>query len=209
VHRNLTLLLTTLALSLLLAVGGCATNKAAGVSGSAGPEAAAPAGAPEVPAASTARAAAPATAAVPAPEAPAAPAPVAPAPAPAAGTAAAAVAAATAAEAGVVDSFFAYDDFSLSSDAKSILVGDARFLKANPAMRVKIEGHCDERGTSEYNLGLGERRAASARSYLVSRGIAASRIETISYGKERPFDPGHSEDAWAKNRRAHFVVLSK
>ena len=72
-----------------------------------------------------------------------------------------------------------------------------------------IEGHCDERGTPEYNLALGERRAVAARAYLVSLGIAADRLRTVSYGKEFPFDPGHDEAAWAKNRRAHFVVTAK
>ncbi len=72
-----------------------------------------------------------------------------------------------------------------------------------------IEGHCDERGTAEYNLALGERRAVAARAYLVSLGIAADRLRTVSYGKEFPFDPGHDERAWAKNRRAHFVITAK
>ena len=74
---------------------------------------------------------------------------------------------------------------------------------------ITIEGHCDERGTAEYNLALGERRAVAARTYLVSLGIAADRIRTVSYGKEFPFDPAHTEEAWAKNRRAHFVVTQK
>ena len=69
-----------------------------------------------------------------------------------------------------------------------------------------IEGHCDERGTEEYNLGLGDKRANAARDFLVSLGVPADRIQTISYGEERPFDPGHAEEAWAKNRRAHFVL---
>jgi len=76
-------------------------------------------------------------------------------------------------------------------------------------MKFQIEGHCDERGTGEYNLALGERRANSAKKYLVSLGIEPGRISTISYGEERPFDQGHSEDAWTKNRRAHFVILKK
>jgi peptidoglycan-associated lipoprotein len=74
---------------------------------------------------------------------------------------------------------------------------------------ITIEGHADERGTAEYNLALGERRAASARTYLLSLGIPGDRLKTVSYGKEFPFDPGHDESAWAKNRRAHFVVTSK
>ena len=72
-----------------------------------------------------------------------------------------------------------------------------------------IEGHCDERGTAEYNLALGERRATAARAYLVSLGIPADRLRTVSYGKEFPFDPGHDESAFAKNRRAHFVITAK
>ena len=82
-------------------------------------------------------------------------------------------------------------------------------LKRNPSWVVTIEGHCDERGTAEYNLALGERRANAARAYLVSLGIPADRLRTISYGKEFPFDPGHDEAAWARNRRAHFVVTQK
>jgi peptidoglycan-associated lipoprotein len=82
-------------------------------------------------------------------------------------------------------------------------------LKKYPKVKVQIEGHCDERGTIEYNLALGERRANSTKKYLISLGISADRISTISYGKERPLDPGHNEEAWAKNRRAHIVVLSK
>jgi peptidoglycan-associated lipoprotein len=74
---------------------------------------------------------------------------------------------------------------------------------------ITIEGHADERGTAEYNLALGERRALSARNYLVSLGIPADRLRTVSYGKEFPFDPGHNKEAWAKNRRAHFVVTSR
>ena len=82
-------------------------------------------------------------------------------------------------------------------------------LKRYPAWTVTIEGHCDERGTAEYNLALGERRAVAAQAYLVSLGIPASRVKTVSYGKEFPFDPGHDEAAWAKNRRAHFVITGK
>jgi peptidoglycan-associated lipoprotein len=85
----------------------------------------------------------------------------------------------------------------------------AALLKKNPKWKIQIEGHCDERGTVEYNLALGERRANSTKRYLVSLGITSDRISTISFGKERPLDPGHNEEAWAKNRRAHIVVLSK
>jgi peptidoglycan-associated lipoprotein len=103
------------------------------------------------------------------------------------------------------DAFFDFDDFSLRSDAKAALDADAKYLEQNAGSNVVIEGHCDERGSVEYNLALGEKRARAAKDYLVSYGIAASRMTTISYGKERPFDPGHDETAWAKNRRAHFV----
>ena len=86
---------------------------------------------------------------------------------------------------------------------------DAEVLKTYPTWVVTIEGHCDERGTAEYNLALGDRRALAARNYLVTLGIAADRLRTVSYGKEFPFDPGHDETAWLKNRRAHFVLTSK
>ena len=84
-----------------------------------------------------------------------------------------------------------------------------RIFAHDANLTVIVEGHCDERGTAEYNLALGERRAVAARAYLVSLGIAAERLRTVSYGKEFPFDPGHDEAAWAKNRRAHFVVTAK
>ena len=82
-------------------------------------------------------------------------------------------------------------------------------MKKYPSWIVTIEGHADERGTAEYNLALGERRALAARTYLVSLGLSADRLRTVSYGKEFPFDPGHDEAAWAKNRRAQFVLTSK
>ena len=103
------------------------------------------------------------------------------------------------------DAFFDFDDFSLRQDAKSALEKDGKFLEKNGGARVVIEGHCDERGSVEYNLALGEKRARAAKDYLVSYGIPTSRLTTISYGKERPFETGHDEDAWAKNRRAHVV----
>lgn len=106
----------------------------------------------------------------------------------------------------MVDAFFDYDSYSLSSEAKGTLETNAKALKAVSAGNVTIEGHCDERGTSAYNLALGEKRANAAKEYLVALGVNASRLNTVSYGKERPFDDGHDESAWAKNRRAHFVV---
>ncbi|MDE3154293.1 MAG: peptidoglycan-associated lipoprotein Pal [Acidobacteriota bacterium] len=107
------------------------------------------------------------------------------------------------------DAFFDFDSAELSADARAALQQDADLLKKYPTWKITIEGHCDERGTAEYNLALGERRAGAAQAYLVSLGIAADRIRTVSYGKEFPFDPGHDEAAWAKNRRAHFVLTSK
>ncbi len=107
------------------------------------------------------------------------------------------------------DIHFDFDKYEVRRVDEAILKENAAFLKNNPKMKVQIEGHCDERGTVEYNLALGERRANNAKQYLVSLGIPADRISTISYGKERPLDKGHNEEAWAKNRRAHIVVLSK
>jgi peptidoglycan-associated lipoprotein len=108
--------------------------------------------------------------------------------------------------AAVRDVHFEFDRYDLTEDTRRSLEDLAQALKANPAFNVQIEGHADERGTTEYNLALGERRAQAAKDYLVSLGVDASRIDTISYGEERPLDPGHNELAWALNRRAHFVV---
>ena len=105
--------------------------------------------------------------------------------------------------------FFALDSFELSAEARSILQASAQVLKQQPGWQITVEGHCDERGTAEYNLSLGERRALAAKTYLVSLGVAADRLRTVSYGKEYPFDPGHDDAAWAKNRRAHFVITAK
>jgi peptidoglycan-associated lipoprotein len=105
--------------------------------------------------------------------------------------------------------FFDLDAAELSPDAQQTLNQDAALLKEHSTWAITIEGHCDERGTAEYNLALGERRAVAARTYLVSLGIAADRLHTVSYGKEFPFDPGHAESAWSKNRRAHFVITAK
>ena len=101
-----------------------------------------------------------------------------------------------------------YDSAELSPAAKSALDENAGVLKKYGTWVLTIEGHCDERGTPEYNLALGERRAVAARTYLVALGVAADRLRTVSYGKEFPFDPGHDEGAWAKNRRAHFVITA-
>jgi peptidoglycan-associated lipoprotein len=107
------------------------------------------------------------------------------------------------------DIHFDFDKYDIRREDEVILRENAAFLKKNPKMKIQIEGHCDEKGTSDYNLALGERRANMTKRYLVSLGIASDRISTISYGEERPFDPSHNEEAWAKNRRAHIVVLSK
>jgi peptidoglycan-associated lipoprotein len=104
------------------------------------------------------------------------------------------------------DVFFAFDKYNLTAESKSILEDNARELKRASDFNIVIEGHCDERGTKSYNMALGEKRANAAKDYLVALGIRSSRIATISYGKERPFDLGHNEAAWAKNRRAHMVL---
>ncbi len=105
--------------------------------------------------------------------------------------------------------FFDLDSAGLNDAAVATLRTNADLLRKYSTWSVTIEGHCDERGTAEYNLALGERRADSVRTYLVSIGIAADRIRIVSYGKEFPFDPGHAEEAWAKNRRGHFVITGK
>ncbi|HEV8234344.1 MAG TPA: peptidoglycan-associated lipoprotein Pal [Gemmatimonadaceae bacterium] len=105
--------------------------------------------------------------------------------------------------------YFELDSSDLSAANQRTLDEDAALIKRYSTWTVTIEGHCDERGSAEYNLALGERRAMAARTYLVSLGIAATRLRTVSYGKEFPFDPGHDEAAFAKNRRAHFVITAK
>jgi peptidoglycan-associated lipoprotein len=105
--------------------------------------------------------------------------------------------------------YFALDSSEIDPAGKAVLDANAPLLKRYPGWTVTIEGHCDERGTAEYNLALGERRAVAARAYLVSLGISADRLRTVSYGKEFPFDPGHDDAAWSKNRRAHFVITAK
>jgi peptidoglycan-associated lipoprotein len=107
------------------------------------------------------------------------------------------------------DAFFDFDSYDLSADARSVLKGDADWLKSNPSVRVEIEGHCDERGTNEYNLALGAKRAQAARDYLVSLGIATDRLSTTSYGEEIPVCQQHSEDCWRQNRRARFVIVQR
>lgn len=109
----------------------------------------------------------------------------------------------------VQDAFFEFNDSTLTSAAQSALTSSATWLKKNGQYNLLIEGHCDERGTEQYNLALGDRRANQAKEYLVTLGVDAGRIRTVSYGEERPFDPGHDESAWAKNRRDHLVLVGK
>ncbi|MFH1154979.1 MAG: peptidoglycan-associated lipoprotein Pal [Pseudomonadota bacterium] len=104
------------------------------------------------------------------------------------------------------DVHFDFDSSELSSMAQALLKEKAAWLEENGKVQIVIEGHCDERGTTEYNLALGERRAMAAQQFLLNMGIAASRIRTVSFGEERPMDMGHNEEAWTKNRRAHFVI---
>jgi peptidoglycan-associated lipoprotein len=104
------------------------------------------------------------------------------------------------------DVFFDLDSYALRDDAKVALDLAAKLLRDKADVNITIEGHCDERGTVEYNQALGEKRANAARDYLVNAGVPAARIQSLSYGKERPFAEGHDESAWAQNRRAHFVL---
>ena len=105
--------------------------------------------------------------------------------------------------------FFDYDSAEVTDPGRSTLQANAAMMKKYSTWVVTIEGHCDERGTAEYNLALGERRAVAARTYLISLGIDANRLRTVTYGSEFPFDPGHQESAWSRNRRAHFVITAK
>jgi len=107
------------------------------------------------------------------------------------------------------DAFYAFDESTLTSDSQAALTASANWLRRNTQYNLLVEGHCDERGTEQYNLALGDRRANSAKEYMVALGVDTNRIRTVSYGEERPFDPGHDEAAWAKNRRAHLVIVGK
>lgn len=160
----------------------------------AGPGAVGPKAAATPPATATAKAA-PKTAEVPVTRpAPPAEAPVKPAPAVAA------------AESPLKDIFFDFDNATIRPDQKKPLEQDFAYLKAHPDVKVAVQGNCDERGTEEYNLALGQRRADTVKQYLVAEGIAAGRINTISFGKDRPFVLGHDENAWQLNRRDHFAL---
>ena len=104
---------------------------------------------------------------------------------------------------------FDFDKYDIRPEDAEILKENAALLMNYPKVKIQAEGHCDERGTNEYNLALGERRANAAKKYLLSLGISTDRISSISYGEEKPLDAGHNEEAWSKNRRGHFVILSK
>ncbi|GFE60711.1 peptidoglycan-associated lipoprotein Pal [Geobacter sp. AOG2] len=105
--------------------------------------------------------------------------------------------------------YFDFDSYALSDQARKTLTDNVGYLRKNAAAKLRIEGNCDERGSAEYNIALGEKRAKTAMKYLVTMGIPADRLTTISYGKEKPADPGHNESAWAKNRRDDFTIVSK
>lgn len=122
-------------------------------------------------------------------------------------TAGSEAAATTTAASGLQTIHFNFDQYTLTPEATQTLADNAAYMQANPNIHVRIEGYCDERGSDEYNLALGERRAQAAMNYLVSLGVAKDRLSTISYGEEMPVDPGHTEEAWAKNRRDEFKVV--
>ncbi len=108
----------------------------------------------------------------------------------------------------LVNVSFEFDKYGLTEETLALLEAHGRWLQQNPTVKLRLEGHCDERGTVEYNLALGERRAASAKQFLVNLGIAPERLSTVSYGKERPLDAAHTEEAWTKNRRCEFHIVS-
>jgi peptidoglycan-associated lipoprotein len=110
------------------------------------------------------------------------------------------------AAAGLRDVFFTYDSFSITDEGRHALANDAEWIKSNPQAQLKIEGHCDERGTSAYNLVLGEKRAKAVRNYLVELGVVPQHLSVVSYGKERPFCTEHGEHCYSMNRRGHLVV---
>lgn len=113
---------------------------------------------------------------------------------------------AASAAAGLRDVFFTYDSFSITDEGRHALTGDAEWIKSNPQAQLKIEGHCDERGTSAYNLVLGEKRAKAVRNYLVELGVVSQHLSVVSYGKERPFCMEHGEHCYSLNRRGHLAV---
>jgi peptidoglycan-associated lipoprotein len=103
--------------------------------------------------------------------------------------------------------FFDFDQWSIREDQKEVMAKNSQWLKSNPNVKVRLEGHCDERGTAEYNLALGQKRAEGVKSFLEGMGISGQRMATVSYGEERPLDPAHNEAAWAKNRRVDIVAV--
>jgi peptidoglycan-associated lipoprotein len=105
----------------------------------------------------------------------------------------------------IKDAYFDYDSYDIRQDAQQALMADAEFLKQHPNIKLTIEGHCDERGSTEYNLALGDNRAAAGKQFLVQQGVSADRIKTISYGKEKPFCTESNEDCWQQNRRDHII----
>ena len=107
------------------------------------------------------------------------------------------------------DVYFDYDQSEIRSDAKPTLENISKWLGEHGGVQLMVEGHCDERGSNEYNLALGEQRALAVRRYIVGLGTEADRLHTVSYGEERPMDPGHNEEAWSKNRRSHFLVSAE
>lgn len=110
-------------------------------------------------------------------------------------------------EGGLLTIYFDFDRFTIMDDMKPALDKNAQWLKKDNGVKIQIQGHADERGPSEYNIALGERRAQSIKKYLADRGVSEARLSTISYGEERPADPGHTEEAWAKNRRVEFAIV--
>ncbi len=105
--------------------------------------------------------------------------------------------------------YFAYNSSAIEGDTRDALNNNAEFLKTNAAVKIQVEGHCDERGSVQFNLALGERRAKSVKDYLVAQGVASNRVSIISLGKEKPVSFGHDEESWSKNRRANFLVTEK
>ncbi len=105
--------------------------------------------------------------------------------------------------------YFDFDKYDIKEEYKNLLEENVNFLKKNPTIKIRIEGHCDERGTREYNLALGQKRAEAAKNYLIALGIDENRIDTVSFGKEKPLALCHNESCWWKNRRAHFLIISK
>jgi peptidoglycan-associated lipoprotein len=200
--RGSALLLVAPVIALSLFLAGCPKRPATAVSSVPAPGVATPPPAPSAPPVTPEPAA-------PAPPAPSPATPVTPAPAIPVPVAAPPPPSEFSENANLKDIHFDFDKYDIRPEDAKILDGNAAWLKSNQRNLVLIEGHCDERGTAEYNLALGERRAKSTMSYLVAQGVAANRITTISYGKERPLCNEHTEACWAMNRRAHTLVKAQ